>query len=71
MAAVSAGLAVAPFSSRVAPVGTIDIGERYGLPELAPSKIVLHSTLTDKRSRDALRTLAAAFRDHRPMRSTD
>lgn len=66
MAAVSAGLAVAPFSHRVAPIGTIDVGERYRLPALAPSEIVLHTTLSDTRSREALRTLAAAFREHRP-----
>lgn len=66
MAAVSAGLAIAPFSPRVAPLGTVDVGERYRLPELAPFEIVLHTTLSDTRSREALRMLAAAFREHRP-----
>ena len=66
LAAVSAGLAVAALSYRVAPPGTVDIGERYGLPSLPPSEVVLHSSLTDKRSREALRALAAAFREHRP-----
>ncbi|PZR80266.1 MAG: LysR family transcriptional regulator, partial [Stutzerimonas stutzeri] len=27
---------------------------------------IMFSTLTDRRSREALRTLAAAFREHRP-----
>ncbi|WP_201402085.1 LysR substrate-binding domain-containing protein [Kaistia sp. 32K] len=64
-AAVSAGLAIGAFSSRLAPPGTIEVGPRFRLPELPPSEIVLHSTLTDRKSREALRTLAAAFREHR------
>lgn len=64
-AAVSAGLAIAAFSHRVAPPGTVEIGGRFGLPQLPSSEIVLHSTLTDAKSRTALRTIAAAFREHR------
>jgi DNA-binding transcriptional LysR family regulator len=64
-AAVSAGLAVAALAQRVAPVGVVEVGDRLGLPPLPPSEIVLHSTLSDARSRGALRTLAAAFREHR------
>ncbi len=65
LAAVSAGLAVAALSYRLAPRDVIDVGERLGLPALPSSEIVLHSTLTDPRSRATLRTLAAAFREHR------
>ena len=65
MAAVSAGLAVAAFSCRLAPPDTLEVGRRLGLPELPSSRIMLHSTLTDGRSREALRTLAAAYREHR------
>lgn len=68
MAAVSAGLAVAAFSCRLAPPDAIDVGQRLGLPALPPSRIMLHSTLTDQRSREALRTLAAAYREHRSTR---
>ncbi|MBR0799106.1 LysR family transcriptional regulator [Bradyrhizobium jicamae] len=64
--AVSAGLAVSVFSCRMAPPGTIDVSRRLGLPELPASEIVLLSTLSDARSRAALRILAAAFRDHPP-----
>lgn len=64
-AAVSAGLAVSTFSYRLAPVGTVEVSERFSLPPLPSSEIVLHSTLTDAKSRAALRTLAAAFREHR------
>lgn len=64
-AAVSAGLAVAALPHRVAPVGAVEVGEAFGLPPLPCSDIVLHSTLTDPASRGALRTVAAAFREHR------
>lgn len=65
MAAVSAGLAIAAFSCRLAPADTVEVSQRMGLPTLPSSRIMLHSTLTDTRSRDALRTLAAAYREHR------
>jgi DNA-binding transcriptional LysR family regulator len=64
-AAVSAGLAVAALAHRVAPAGVVEVGDKLGLPPLPSSDIVLHSTLSDARSRGALRTLAAAFREHR------
>lgn len=64
-AAVSIGLAVAVLACRVAPVGTMEVGERLGLPRLPEFDIVMHSSLSDGRSRGALRTLATAFRDHR------
>jgi DNA-binding transcriptional LysR family regulator len=64
-AAASAGLAVAALAHCVAPVGVIEVGEKLGLPPLPSSDIVLHSTLSDARSRSSLRALAAAFREHR------
>lgn len=64
-AAVSAGLAIGAFSCRLAPPVTVEVSQRFGLPALPSSEIVLHSTLTDPKSREAQRTLAAAFREHR------
>lgn len=64
-AAVSAGLAMAVFANRLAPPGTVEVSRKFNLPPLPSSEIVLHSTLTDQRSRDALRTIACAFREHR------
>jgi DNA-binding transcriptional LysR family regulator len=64
--AVSAGLATSVFSCRVAPPGTVEVSRRFGLPALPPSEIVLLSTLSDARSRKALKILATAFREHRP-----
>lgn len=64
-AAASAGLAVAAMAHRIAPVGVAEVGEKLKLPPLPSSDIVLHSSLTDARSRGTLRTLVAAFREHR------
>ncbi len=67
--AVAAGLATSVFSCRLAPRGTEEAGRRLGLPALPSSEIILLSTLSDARSRATLRTLAAAFREHRPSAS--
>lgn len=64
--AVAAGLATAVFSCRLAPPGTVEVSQRFGLPSLPSSEVMLHSKLSDAKSREALRTLAAAFREHRP-----
>jgi DNA-binding transcriptional LysR family regulator len=61
-AAVSAGLAVAALARRCAPPGTIDIGGALSLPALPPLDAVLHTRVTEARSRTALRNFAAAFR---------
>ncbi|CAB3626437.1 LysR family transcriptional regulator [Achromobacter pestifer] len=67
-AAVSAGLAVGALSCRLAPPDSIEVSQRFGLPPLPPSRIMLHSTLSDRRTREALLTLAAAYREHRTTR---
>ncbi|HWW10987.1 MAG TPA: LysR family transcriptional regulator [Brevundimonas sp.] len=64
-AAVSAGVAIAVFPLRLAPPGTVEVSERYALPPLPDSEILLFSTLVDAKSREALRTIAAGFRSHR------
>ncbi len=61
-AAVLAGIGVAPLARRIAPPGTIDVGETLKLPSLGRSDVMLHSHASDHRSLAALRTLAAAFR---------
>jgi DNA-binding transcriptional LysR family regulator len=66
LAAVSAGVAIAALSHGVAPPDSVDVGEQLGLPALPSSDVVLHSSLSDARSRAALRVIAAAFREHRP-----
>jgi DNA-binding transcriptional LysR family regulator len=61
-AAVSAGLAVAALARRCAPVGAIDVGAKLSLPALPPTDVVLHTRVSEARSRAALRNFAAAFR---------
>lgn len=65
VAAISAGLAVAAFPRRLAPPDLKEVGSTFGLPVLPSSAVVLHSDLRDKRTREALRTIASAFREHR------
>ncbi len=62
VAAASAGLAVAPLARRIAPPDLVDIGPAAALPRLSPSKVMLHSKISDPAKRAALRTLAATFR---------
>ena len=61
-AAAAAGLAIAVLARRTAPTGTIDIGPALSLPSLPSQDVVLYSALNDRRSRNALRTLAMAFK---------
>jgi DNA-binding transcriptional LysR family regulator len=61
-AAALAGLAVAPLARRIAPAGLVDIGPAQKLPRLGPSKVMLHSKVSDHSKLAALRTLAATFR---------
>lgn len=61
-AAAAIGLAIAVLARRTAPAGTIDIGETLSLPPLPTHEVVLYSALNDRRSRDALHTLATAFK---------
>ena len=61
-AAVTAGLAVAVLSRRVAPHGSIDVGPALGLPALPSRDLVLHASLSDPAARQSLRMLAAAIR---------
>lgn len=62
-AAAAAGLAMALMARRTAPSGTVDLGPTLSLPALPSQDVVLYSTLTDRRSRHALHTLADAFKN--------
>ena len=61
-AAISAGLAVAALGRRVAPPGTVDVGQRFGLPKLPARDVMLHARLSDPQARRSLNTLCAAIR---------
>jgi DNA-binding transcriptional LysR family regulator len=61
-AAVSAGLAVAALGRRVAPSGTIDVGAKLDLPPLPSRDVMLYSNVTDARTKNSLKTLAATIR---------
>jgi DNA-binding transcriptional LysR family regulator len=61
-AAASAGLAIAVLARRIAPAGCIDVGEKFGLPRLPRTKVILYSRVSDARGKAAFRVLAAVFR---------
>lgn len=61
-AAITAGLAVAALAPTTAPSGVVEVGARFGLPELPLTWIVLRSRRLTGRPAEALRTLAAAYR---------
>lgn len=63
-AAAATGLAIAVLPRRSAPAGTVDIGKTLALPALPRQEVVLYSALNDRRSRDALRALGAAFKGY-------
>ncbi len=64
-AALSAGFAVAAFPCRLTTTGMIEISEVLGLPAIPSLSLVLHSSLSDQRTKAILRTITAAFRQHR------
>jgi DNA-binding transcriptional LysR family regulator len=61
-AALSAGLAVGVLARRVAPIGTVDVGRRFGLPPLPTRRVMLCSAPADEHARRAIKVLAAAFK---------
>lgn len=64
-AAATAGLAVAILARRAAPPGAIDVAGSLSLPPIPSQDVILYSALTDRRTRDALRTLTLAFQQGR------
>ncbi|GHH57984.1 LysR family transcriptional regulator [[Pseudomonas] boreopolis] len=60
-AAAAGGLAVAVMAKRAAPSGTLDITGSLSLPRIPAQDVMLYSTLSDRRSREALRALTLAF----------
>ncbi|WP_374628196.1 LysR family transcriptional regulator [Pannonibacter indicus] len=65
IAALSAGLAVAAFPCRLATADMVEVSEALNLPPIPSQSIVLHSSLTDARTRETLRAITAVFSEHR------
>lgn len=60
-AAISAGLAVSALAWRAAPPGVVDVSEKFGLPPLPDSHVVMYSRVREPRSAEALRSLAKSL----------
>ena len=58
--AVTVGNGVKPGSGNDG-IGVVDVGEKFGLPRLPQSHVVMYSRVRDPRSADALRTLAKSL----------
>ena len=59
VAAVAAGLAIAPLAARLAPVGSVNVTEPFGLPALPPAKAMLIARAADPERSRILSVLAA------------
>lgn len=63
-AAIISGMAVGVFPHRLLPPKLVEVGCLLNLPTLPSSSIVLHSALSDKRTRKALHAIGSAFKEH-------
>ncbi|MFD2204959.1 LysR family transcriptional regulator [Kiloniella antarctica] len=63
-AALSAGLAVAAYPRRLAPVDVVEVSAALKLPPLPSLSIVMHSSLFDPKTKESLNAITAAFREH-------
>ncbi len=61
-AAVMAGIGVSALAPRMLPFGAVAVGSKLGLPDLPCLPVLLHARYKDERTRDAIASLAAAFR---------
>src|ERR1700722_16112029 len=61
VAAALGGLGVGTTGARIPPPGMVDIGPAHGLPQIAVSRVMLHSKVGDPAKLAALRTLAGRF----------
>ncbi len=61
-AAATAGLCVTVLATRLAPLGTIDVGGKLGLPMLPHSKVAAKVRHKDRQSNEAIALFLAAFR---------
>lgn len=65
LAGVQGGLGVSPLAARIAPPGSVDVGEAWALPVLGASQVVLRSNVATPRANALVRELAAALRTAR------
>lgn len=61
IAALSAELAVGVLPRRLAPPELIEVSSSLGLPKLASSTLVVHSALSDPKTKEALRVITSVF----------
>ncbi|MCG3462549.1 LysR family transcriptional regulator [Xenorhabdus bovienii] len=63
-AAISAGIALGIFPHRLAPAGLINVGATFGLPNIPPSSLIMHSPFSDKKTREVLSIITRTFQEN-------
>lgn len=64
IAALSAGIAVGVLPYRIAPANLVDVSTTLSLPALPSLAIVLHSSLSDQKTRSLIRTIQRVYKNH-------
>jgi len=64
IAALSAGIAVGVLPYRMAPVNLVEVSTKLSLPALPSMAIVLHSALSDQKTRSIIRTIQRVYKNH-------
>lgn len=64
IAALSAGIAVGVLPYRIAPVNLVEVSTKLSLPALPSLAIVLHSSLSDQKTRSIIRTIQRVYKNH-------
>ncbi|OEF28169.1 LysR family transcriptional regulator [Vibrio rumoiensis] len=59
--AISAGLAIGIYPKRSAPSGLIDITDKYNLPAIPPSSVLIYASYADKNTRDIMKIITDIF----------
>ena len=64
IAALSAGIAVGVLPYRIAPVNLVEVSTKLSLPALPSLAVVLHSALSDQKTRSIIRTIQRVYKNH-------
>ncbi|MFC3394547.1 LysR family transcriptional regulator [Brenneria rubrifaciens] len=64
IAAISSGIAVGVLPYRLAPPHLNEVSEKFALPTLPPLDIVLHSALSDQKSRATIQAIAKVYKNY-------
>lgn len=67
IAALNAGIAVGVLPYRIAPANLLEVSTKLSLPELPSLSLMLHSALSDQKTRSLIRTIQRVYKDFVPL----